>query len=87
MNVRLSELYLDKLFWKLKLRSFFMRQQTEDKMLNQFEKIFRSPHKTFIGFGDFEQKKHMKFHKPIKGKGFRNLLRKRGFDVYLVDEF
>ena len=29
----------------------------------------------------------MKFREPVKGKGFRNLLRKRGYEVYLVDEF
>ena len=36
---------------------------------------------------DFQQKKHMKFKEPIKGKGMRTLFRKNGFTTYLVDEF
>ena len=87
INQKLGSFYSERLFRKLKLGSFFMRQQTEENMLNRFEKIFGSPNHTLIGFGDFEQKSHMKFKEPVKGKGFRNLLRKRGYDVYLVDEF
>lgn len=40
-----------------------------------------------VWFGDFEQKKHMKFKEPTKGKGMRTLFRKAGFPSYLVDEF
>ena len=29
----------------------------------------------------------MKYLEPTKGKGFRDLFRKYGYDVYLVDEF
>jgi hypothetical protein len=31
--------------------------------------------------------KHRKFKEPTKGIGFRNMFRKNGFQVYLVDEF
>lgn len=40
-----------------------------------------------MGIGDWEQKKHRKFKEPLKGKGFRTLLRKAGYSVFLVDEF
>lgn len=40
-----------------------------------------------VCFGDFEQKKHMKYKEPIKGKGMRTLFRRNGFKTYLVDEF
>lgn len=40
-----------------------------------------------VCYGDFEQKQHMKFKEPIKGKGIRTLFRKAGFNTYLVDEF
>lgn len=30
---------------------------------------------------------HMKYKEPVKGKGFRTLFRKRGYKVYLVNEF
>ena len=42
---------------------------------------------TIICFGDYEQRKHMKFKEPIKGKGMRTLFRKNGYKTYLVDEF
>ena len=29
----------------------------------------------------------MKYREPVKGKGFRNMFRKSGYKVYLVDEF
>ena len=56
-------------------------------MLARFEKMFGSPQDVVIGFGDFEQKKHCKYKEPLKGKGFRTLFRKSGYEVYLVDEF
>ena len=34
-----------------------------------------------------EQKKHMKYKEPTKGKGLRNIFRKNGYKLYLVDEF
>lgn len=87
INRIVSPIYQERIFRKLKLGSFFLRQQTENRMLNKFEKMFGSAHNTIIGFGDFEQKHHMKFKEPVKGKEFRNLLRKKGYEVYLVDEF
>jgi transposase len=56
-------------------------------MLKRFQKLFDSPDETIIAIGDFEQRQHRKFKEPIKGKGFRNLFRKAGYLVYLVDEF
>ena len=87
MNIKLFSFYEQYIFRKLKLGSFFMRQQTESRMMNRFEKIFGEPKDTIIGFGDFEQKTHMKYKEPVKGKGFRTLFRKRGYEVYLVNEF
>lgn len=87
VSKRITPFYTDRLFRKLKLGSFFMRQQTEEKMLNDFERIFGSSKNTIIGFGDYEQRQHMRYKEPVKGKGFRSLLRKRGYQVYLVDEF
>jgi hypothetical protein len=56
-------------------------------MINNFKKIFGQPKDTIVCFGDWEQKKHMKFKEPSKGKGMRVLFRKNGFQTYLVDEF
>jgi len=56
-------------------------------MINRFEKLFGSPEETIVCFGDYEQKRHMKFKEPIKGRGIRTLFRKKGYKTYLVDEF
>jgi hypothetical protein len=56
-------------------------------MIRLFKKIFGEPKDTIICIGDFEQKKHIKFKEPLKGKGFRMLFRNYGYLVYLVDEF
>jgi hypothetical protein len=87
INSHLSTFYNQYLFRKLKLGSYMRHQITEAKMLNRFEKLFGSPEETIIAFGDFEQKQQRKFKEPTKGKGFRDLFRKAGYNVYLVDEF
>ena len=56
-------------------------------MWRGFSETFGSAEQVVVGIGDWEQKKHRKFKEPIKGKGFRSLLRRGGFKVYLVDEF
>ncbi len=57
-------------------------------MFRRFEKLFVDPpDKVVIAFGDWEQKQHRKFKESTKGKRFRDLFRKTGHTVYLVDEF
>jgi hypothetical protein len=51
------------------------------------KRIFGKPDETIVCVGDWEQRKHRKYKKPIKGKGFRTLFRRNGYKVYLVDEF
>jgi len=47
---------------------------------------FQNPKDVVIIAGDYEQKQHMKYKEPVKGKGFRELFRKNGFEIYLGDE-
>jgi len=87
MNYKLFEFYKKELFRKLKLNGYWNRLKSEQKLINQFKKIFGNEKETIICFGDYEQRKHMKFKEPIKGKGMRILFRKNGYKTYLVDEF
>jgi len=87
INDILYPFYETNLFRKLKLHSYINIKRSEQKMLNRFEKIFGSKKDIIVCFGDFEQRKHMKFKEPIKGKGMRTLFRRNGFKTYLVDEF
>jgi len=87
VNNLLFDFYEKYIFRKLKLNSYLNILKSEQKLINRFIKIFGTPNETIIAIGDFEQKKHRKYKEPIKGKGFRNMFRKNGFNVYLVDEF
>jgi hypothetical protein len=86
INYNLQDFYQKYMFRKLKLGGYIMRQRTEARMMNRFKKIFGSPEETIVCFGDWEQKQHRRFKEPIKGKGFRSLFRRYGYNVYLVDE-
>jgi len=87
MNYNLFKFYEKVLFRKLKLNGYWNRLKSEQKLINQFKKKFGNEKETIICFGDYEQRKHMKFKEPIKGKGMRTLFKKNGYETYLVDEF
>ena len=87
MNYHLYNFYEKELFRKLKLNGYWNRLKSEQKLINQFKKLYGNEKETIICFGDYEQRKHMKFKEPIKGKGMRTLFRKNGYKTYLVDEF
>lgn len=84
---KLHDFYSRLLFRKQRLSTYTKTKQSEQKMVRAFKQKFGGPGETVIGFGDWEQKKTMKFQEPTKGKGFRTLFRKAGYKVYLVDEF
>ena len=83
----ISSFYEGEISRKFKLHSFVNRKKTEQKMINRFMKLFGTPDEVVIGFGDFEQTQHRKYKEPVKGKGFRTLFRKCGYQIFLVDEF
>ena len=87
VNVFLKKFYSREIFRKFKLDTFINIQRDEQNMINEFKAKYGNPDEVVICFGDFEQKKHMKFKEPTKGKGMRTLFRKYKYEVYLVDEF
>jgi hypothetical protein len=86
-NQILLPFYSKLIFRKLKLHSYINIKRSEQKMLNRFQQLFGTKEDVIVCFGDYEQKKHMKFKEPIKGKGMRTLFRRNGYKTYLVDEF
>ena len=86
LNACLASFYGIYLFCKLRLGSYMLKQQTESRLLNNFKKAFGGPETHAIAFGDWEQRAHQKYKEPTKGKGFRDLFRKAGYQVYLVDK-
>ena len=84
VNGKVYTHYRKELYRKLKWYGFINIQRSEDVMMNNFVKKFGKADKTIICIGDWEQKKQMKFSPPTKGIGMRKVIRKRGYDVYLV---
>jgi len=87
INNKLYKFYEKYIFRKLKLNGYINRKKHEQKMINNFKKIFGKPEETIVIFGDWEQKQHMKYKEPIKGKGMRILFRQNNYKTFLVDEF
>jgi hypothetical protein len=87
INSIILQFYTKALFRKFKLNGYINRKKNEQKLIKNFINKFGKQEDIIVCFGDFEQKKHMKFKEPIKGKGMRTLFRKNGFTTYLVDEF
>jgi transposase len=87
INNKLYKFYEKYIFRKLKLNGYMNRKKNEQKLINNFKKIFGKPEETIVIFGDFEQKQHMKYKEPIRGKGMRTLFRQNNYKTYLVDEF
>ena len=87
INHILFTFYEKYIFRKLRLQSYRNIKKSEQKMINQFKKIFGNENDIVVCFGDYEQKQHMKFKEATKGKGMRTLFKKAGFQTYLVDEF
>ena len=87
INGLLFAFYETCIFRKLRLQSYRNTKKSEQKMLNNFKRIFGDEKEIVVCFGDYEQKQHMKYKEATKGKGMRTLFRKAGFQTYLVDEF
>ena len=88
LNWRLATFYQQYIFRKLQLSAYIRTQISEARMLNTFKEKFGTPEDVVICMGDWGGKGHLKYHAPtVKGKGFRELFRKAGYEVFLVNEF
>ena len=87
INGLLFAFYEKYIFRKLRLQSYRNIKNSEQRMINNFKRIFGNEKEVVVCFGDYEQKQHMKFKEATKGKGMRTLFKKANFQTYLVDEF
>ncbi len=86
VNHLLQEYYCKMKFRNLRLTQQILRQKSDDKFVNAFKKKFGPPGQVILLYGDQDQH-GMRFKEPTKGKSMRQLFKKRGYEVYLVDEF
>ncbi|KAJ2473603.1 hypothetical protein IWW56_005960, partial [Coemansia sp. RSA 2131] len=74
---------------KLRLSGYIKRQQADEHLVNRLQAKFKpkesDPEPVFI-MGNWSAPM-TQFHEPIRGKGWQTLLKRGGFDVYLIDEY
>ncbi|KAJ2120707.1 hypothetical protein IW147_004846 [Coemansia sp. RSA 720] len=74
---------------KLRLSGYIKRQQADQRLVKRLRAKFKpkesDPEPVFI-MGNWSAPM-TRFHEPIQGKGWRTLLKRSGFDVYLIDEY
>ncbi|KAJ2472247.1 hypothetical protein IWW56_006185, partial [Coemansia sp. RSA 2131] len=74
---------------KLRLSAFINRQQADQRLVKRLRAKFKpeesDPEPVFI-MGNWSAPM-TRFHEPIRGKGWQTLLKRGGFDVYLIDEY
>jgi len=87
IDKKLSGFYDNTLYRLLSLQTYRNGKHSESHFMKRFEDKFGRPDEVIIGFGDWEQKQHRKYKEPVKGKGNRLMLRKYGYETYLVDEY
>lgn len=70
---------------KLRFNRYVNGQRAEAVMLKEFESKFGGPDETVAAFGDSGDGA-MRYQAPAKCRGFRDIFRRRGYIVGLVDE-
>ncbi|KAJ2502615.1 hypothetical protein GGH96_000901 [Coemansia sp. RSA 1972] len=68
---------------KLQLLVYTNRQRADQLLMNRLRERFSQDAVFILGNWGVPM---TKFHEPIRGKGWRTLLKCAGFDVYLIDE-
>jgi hypothetical protein len=76
--------YQRKVFRKQRFKSFIFTRRSELKFTNKVKETFGEDSTILIG--DYSVAS-MKYQSPRKGVGFRNMFKKAGFHVFLVNEF
>ncbi|PIA12816.1 hypothetical protein COEREDRAFT_21657, partial [Coemansia reversa NRRL 1564] len=69
---------------KLRLSAYWNKVQADNRFAKGLHKKFGRGAVLIIGNWSAGM---VRFHKPIRGKGWRDVLRKHGFTVYLLDEY
>ncbi|KAJ2503460.1 hypothetical protein GGH96_000250 [Coemansia sp. RSA 1972] len=69
---------------KLQLSAYVNWQQADQLLMNRLKERFSQDAVFILGNWGASM---AKFHEPIRGKGWRTLLKRAGFTVYLIDEY
>jgi hypothetical protein len=69
----------------MRWHTYINTQRSEAKLVNNFKATYGGPDRVIVCFGDYNQA-HLKYTDPVKGKAYRELFRKAGYTVKLIDE-
>ncbi|ORE07711.1 hypothetical protein BCV72DRAFT_255692 [Rhizopus microsporus var. microsporus] len=72
------------LFRKIPLSAYFNKQRADQKLIQDLRTKFGEDAVFVIGSWSVP---HARYHEPIRGLGFRRLLKKHRFQVYLIDKY
>ncbi|CAO3658030.1 unnamed protein product [Rhizopus microsporus] len=72
------------LFRKIRLSAYFNKQRAEQKLIQDLRAKFGED-AVFV-MGNWSGL-HARYHEPIRGLGFRRLLEKHVFQIFLIDEY
>jgi hypothetical protein len=86
VNYLISNFYQNKLFRKLKFRTQLYLRKSQDKFLNNIEKIYGKKEDVAIIYGDWSNPKQMKHLMPSSNLGLKRLIEKK-YKVLMIDEY
>ena len=81
-----SPFYQHKKHRNRQFKQYVSKQKLDSEMVSEFRKKFGPPTTTVVYMGNWSESTHRRFHEPVKGKGFRDLFRKAGYQLLLVKE-
>ena len=87
VNSKLMAFWAADKFRKMKWQAKVNQRRSEDQLMERFKAKFGGPEQTMVAMGNWCEDKPRRFMEPTKGKGFRKLFRRRGYKLYLVNEF
>ena len=87
INEILKEYYAKETHRQLNWNTYNNTKRSEDLMMNRFEKIYGSSKECIIILGDYSEKNSKKGNEPSVTRKIRKIFMKRGYKVYLIDEF
>jgi len=86
-NEYLIQYYEKKMFRKNRFQQYRKQQQVEEEIIKRFENTYGKKDEVLIMIGDWSEGRPMKNMEPSKGKGIREMFKRHGYQLYIVDEY
>jgi hypothetical protein len=84
----LNNYYKENIHRKLRMNAYINTQRSESNLTLNFRKKFGKPEDTIVLMGDYDEHgKYMKGREPTICSKIRELLRKRKYKVYMLNEY